>query len=327
MAPSEETTSATCSQQPEQDVARAKLQQDSPKIQQGVSTNFEENIGHSGSPSCVGTIDPVLDGPKNVATNGTENIDPLVESQNSNASVCVKNVNPRVNSPKSGSNNSIGNSDSVADKNVDHILDSSQSVENTDQTVDGPGICAAVTENVCPDGNGSESVVNTNKRHNDEIHDGPTKVATNYAENDDKVVISAKCVTATNLDNVEQGAECSTSVSSVVNEKKSKVVDNPKCIAVASTEDNDEIMDRLKDKDSGDNTTCVENIACAVSVSKQEIGAKSANDGNHVTVAAKVDDIEIVKKGKDVGIFSLYFSVLFKIFVCLCVCGVCVLKL
>lgn len=311
MAPSEETTSATCSQQPEQDVAGAKLQQDSPKIQQGASTNFEENIGHSGSPSCIGTIDPVLDGPKNVATNGTKNMDPLVESQNSNANVCVKNINPRVNSPKSGSDNSIGNRDSVVDKNVDHILDRSQSVENTDQVVDGRNIRAAVTENVCPDGNGSESVVNTSKRHNDEIVDGPRKVATNYVENDDKVVISSKSVTATNLDNVTQGVECSTSVSSVVNEKKSKVVDNPKCIAFASTEDIDEIMDRLKDKDSSaDNTTCVENITCAVSVSKQEIGVKSANDDSHVTVAAKVDDVEIAKKGKDVGIFYLYFPVL-----------------
>jgi hypothetical protein len=140
MAPSEETTSATCSQQQEQHVASAKLQQ-------GAPTNFEENISHNGSPSCIGTIDPVLDGPKNVATNCTENMDSLVESQNSNATVCVKNINPHVNSPKSGSNNSTENSDSVMDrhKNVDHILDSSQSVENTDQVVDGPNICAAVT--------------------------------------------------------------------------------------------------------------------------------------------------------------------------------------
>jgi hypothetical protein len=303
-------------------VSGAKLQQDSPKIQQGAPTNFEENITHSGSPSCRGTVDPFLDGPKDVATKGTENMDSLVESQNSNANVCVKNINPHVNSPKKGSNNSIENSDLIVDshKNVDHILDSSQSVENTDQVVDGPNVCAAVTENVCPDGNGSESVVNTSKRHNDQILDGPKKIATNYVKNVDRVVISSKSVTAANLDNVNKG-ECSTSVSSVVHEKKNKVVDNPKCIAFSSKEDIDEIIYRLKDKDTiADSTTCVENTACAVSVSKQEIGVKSVNDSSHVTVAAKVDDIEIAKKGKDTVLFSLYFPVLSKICVCLCVC-------
>jgi hypothetical protein len=300
MAPSEETTSSTCSQQPEQDEEGAGLQQDSHKIQQGVSTNFEETVSRSESPSCIGTIN----GPRNVATNGTENMGPFVEGQNSNADVCVKNINPHVNSRKSGSDNS----ESIVDRpeTDEHILDSSQSVESTDQVVDGPNICAAVTVNVCPDEYGSESGVNINKRHNDEIHDGPKTVATNYIENIEKVVISSKSVSASNLDNANQGVECSAIVSSVVLEAKDKVVDNLMCIAFSSMEGTDEIMDRIEDKDgSADNTTCVENIACAVSVSKQEIGVKSANDDSHVT-AAEVDGIEIAKQGKDVGIISLY---------------------
>jgi hypothetical protein len=315
MAPSEETTSASCSQQPEQDEAGAKLQQNSRKIQQDALTNFEENTSRSESPSCIGTIDPILHGPRNVATNGTENMGPLVESQNSNANICAKNSNPQVNSP----DNITENNDSIVDRHetVEHTLDSSQSAETTDQVVDGPNICTPV----CPDGYGSDSVVNINERRNDKIHDGPKTIATNYVENVEKVVISSKSVSATNVDNVNQGVEGSAIVSSVVLEVKDKVVDNPKCIAFASKEDTDEIMDRIKDNDgSANNTTCVENIACAVSVSTQEIGVKSVNDDSHVTDAAKVDGIEVAEEGKDVGIFSSYFSVLSKTYVCLYVC-------
>jgi hypothetical protein len=320
MAPSEETSSASCSQQPEQDDEGAELQQDSHKIQQGVPTNFEGNISRSQSPSCIGTINPVLDGSRNVATNSTENVGPFVEGQNSNADVCVKNINPHVNSRKGGSDNS----ESVVDRpeTDEHILDSSQSVESTDQVVDGPN--AAVTVNVCPDGYGSESGVNVNKRHNDEIHDGPKTVATNYVENVEKIVISSKSVSASNLDNANRGVECSAIVSSVVLEVKDKVVDNPKCIAFSSMEDTDEIMDRIEDKDgSVDNTTCVENIACAVSVSKQETGVKSVNDVSHVTDAAEVDGIEIAKEGKDVGIFSFrtFLFCLKCMYACTCVCS------
>jgi hypothetical protein len=165
--------------------------------------------------------------------------------------------------------------------------------------------------------------VNTSERHDDQILDGPKKVATNHVENVDKVVISSESVTATNLDNVNQGAECITSVSSVVLEKKDKVVGNPKCIAFASVENLDEIMDRPKDKESSaDNTACVENIARAVSVSKQQVGIMSVNDDSHVTVAVRADDIEIAKEGKDVGIISLYFlSCLRYLYASVCVCG------
>jgi hypothetical protein len=309
MAPTEETTSATCSQ-PVQDETGAKLQQDSPKVQQGVPSNFEENITHSKSPSCKGTVDPVLDVPRNVTTNGTENINSLVESQNSNTYVDVENISPHGNSVKIVSDNSTENNNSVVDRHetIDrHILDSSQSVDTTDQVVDSPDICTAVSESVCPDGSGSESVVNIKKRHNQQILSGSKKVATNYAENVEKVMIISECATDTNLDNVNLGVECSASDSSVVLEDRDKVVDNSKCIAFATMED-DEIMDKPKDRGgSADNTTSVESIACAVSVSEQEIGVKNVNEDSHVTVAATIDDIDIAKKGKDVGIF--YFLI------------------
>jgi hypothetical protein len=322
MAPSEETTSATCSQQQEQDVAGAKLQQDNPKIQEHAPTTREENINLNVSSSCVGNVDTDADSLKSVATNCADNIVSLAQRPNGDAIVCVENINPHVNGLKSLSNNCMGNTESVVDisknvrttckEDINHILDNSESVGNAGQVVDSPNISVVIAENVGQGEDSPRSVINSSIKNNDQILDGPKKVATNCVENIDQVVTDSKSVTTTNLDNVNQVVECPASVNSVVIGMEEKVVDSPKCVASASADNTAEVGDSPKNEDVGASTiTCVENIACEVSVSKERVANMSTDNASPVVPATRVGCIETGNKGKDV--FFLYSPVLFEI--------------
>jgi hypothetical protein len=311
MAPSEETNSATCSQQQhqqqEQDVAGAELHQDSPKFQQGAPTNCEENINCSASPDHVGDTDPFVDSPKSVTNNCTENMDSLAENLNSDANVCVENINLHMNSPESGSSNSVGNTHVITDgpNNVDSsckeiidntVEDSSQTVRNIDHVVDRPRVSDTVTGSVGQCGDSPKSVVNFSVRNNDKILDGPKKVATNCAQNVEQVVTSSKSDTAAHLENANEGVECPVSVL-----KEDEVVDSPKYVASLSVDNSAKVMDRPENKDVGASAAaCIVNIACAVNASEQHISNLSADCDSRVTLAAEVDDIETAKEGKDV---------------------------
>jgi len=348
MAPSEETATATCSQQQKQDVAGAKLQQDSPKIQQDTPTKIEEdmnsntnpcytgqvidglrnasdhgdNVNPSTSPSCV---DSVTDGVKSVTTDCAENADSVAESQNS-TSACVK---PLVNAPKIGVNRCVGNTDSVVGRHkivdktckedIDHILGSSHSVANTDQVVDDPDNSVTTTGNVCRAGHSPMSVAG--KINVDQILDGPKEVAAGSVENPAQIVTSAKSVAATCVDSVINKGVVNPSVDRVVAATEVSVVHNPEYIACASTENTADVTDRPENKAGGTNAISrVENIACVASVTKQQVTNMITDDASHASVASKVVDMENANEGKDADVFAFCLPLLFKIYVNVHVC-------
>jgi hypothetical protein len=350
MAPSEETATATCSQQQKQDVAGAKLQQDSPKIQQDTPAKREEDVNRSTSPSCIdqvidglknasdrgdsmnhsaspSSVDSVTDGHKNVTTDRAENADSLVESQNS-TNACVKDCEPHVNCEESGFNSRVGNTASVVDRHknvdttckedIDHILDSSQNVANTDQVVDDPDNFITTAGHVCQAGDSPKTVVVADKI-NDQILDGPKDVAADCVENTDQVVTSAESVTATCLNSVINERVVNPSV-----DGGDKVVNTPESVACASVENTAEVTDRPESKAGGTNAISrVANMACVVSVTQQQVTNISTDDASHVSVASKVVDVETANEGKDADTFALYLSLSFEIYVHVCVC-VCV---
>ena len=350
MAPSEETATATCSQQQKQDVAGAKLQQDSPKIQQDTPAKIEEdmnsntnpcytgqvidglrnasdhgdNVNPSTSPSCV---DSVTDGVKSVTTDCAENADSVAESQNS-TSACVK---PLVNAPKIGVNSCVGNTDSVVGRHkivdktckedIDHILGSSHSVANTDQVVDDPDNSVTTTGNVCRAGHSPISVVVAGKINVDQILDGPKEVAAGSVENPAQIVTSAKSVAATCVDSVINKGVVNPSVDRVVAATEVSVVHNPEYIACASTENTADVTDRPENKAGGTNAISrVENIACVASVTKQQVTNMITDDASHASVASKVVDMENANEGKDADVFAFCLPLLFKIYVNVHVC-------
>lgn len=326
MAPSEETATATCSQQQKQDVAGAKLQQDSPKIQQDAPAKLEEDMNSNTSPCCTGQItdglrnasdhgdnvnrstspscvDSVTDGVKSVTTDCAENADSVAESQNS-TSACVK---PHVNGSKSGFNSCVGNTDSVVDRHkivdttckedIDHILGSSQSVAYTDQVVDDPDNSVTITGSVCRAGHSPMSVV-AGKINGDQILDGPKEVAAGSVENSGPVVTSAKSVGATCADSVVNKGVVNLSVDRVVSATEDSVVDNPDYIACASTENTADVTDRPENKAGGTNAISrVENIACVASVTKQQVTNMITDNASHASVASKVVDVETANEG------------------------------
>jgi hypothetical protein len=314
MAPSEETTGSTCSQQQqeqeqEQDVVGAKLQQDSPKIRERAATTCDENINLSISVNSVGN-DTDTDSLKGVPTNCAENTVSSVQHSNGHAVVCVENINLHVNSLKSLCNNCIRSTEPVVDssKNVhitckedmDHVLGSSESAGNAGQVVGSPNISAVITENVGQGEDSTRKVINTSIKNNDQILDGPKKVSTNCVENIDQVVMNSRSVTSTNLDSINQ-VECPTSVASVVAGKEVKVVDSPKCVASSTAYNTPEVMDNPKNKDASASTvTHVENIARAVSVSNEQVAKMSTNDASPVISATRVGCSETGNRGKDV---------------------------
>jgi hypothetical protein len=336
MAPSEETATTTCSQQQQQDVAGAKPQQDSPKIQQGGPDKRDEdmnrntspscinqvteglknaselgdNMNHSASPSCV---DKVADGVGCVATDSAENVDHLTGSQNSTIA-CVKNCSSHVNGSKIGFGSCVSNTDSDVDKQktvdttyeediINHILDSPQNVADTDQVVDDPDVSVTTTGNICQAGDSPKSVVIANKISDDQIVDGRKEVAANCVENSDQGVTSAKNVIATCLDSVVNESVVNPSVDSVV----FAVVDNPEYVAYASVENTAEVTDKPENKAVGTTAISrVESLACVVSVTKQQVANMSADDASHVSVASKVVDMETANEGKDADIFAFY---------------------
>jgi hypothetical protein len=321
MAPSEETTSAACSEQQEQDVAGAKLQQDSPRVQEHASATRDENIDLSVSPNAIGNVETVADSVKSVATSCAENIVSLIQRPDSDGVTCVENINPHVNNLKSLSDNSVVTADSAVDstKNVcptweeglEHFLNSSECVGNDGEVVESPNISAAFTGNIGQHEDSPKSVLSTSIRNNDHIPDGPKKVASKCLEYIEQDVANSKSVTATNLSNIHQVAECPASVDSVVIGKEEKVVDNPKCVASACVDIASEGTDNPKNEGVSDSTTTlVENVACAVSVSKDRVANVSMDNASPVTPATKVDCSEAGTKGKD--ILFLYFPRFFK---------------
>jgi hypothetical protein len=356
MAPSEETATATCSQQQKQDVAGAKLQQDSPKIQQDAPAKLEEDMNRSTNPSCIGQVidglinssdhgdsvnrstspscvDSVTNGVKSVTTDRAENADSVAESQNT-SSASVKNYKPHVNGPKNGCNSCVVNTDSVVDRlkivdttskeDTDHILNSSQSVTNTDQVVDDPDNSVTTTGNVCHAGDSPKSVVVASKINDDQILDGPKKVAAGGVENTGQVVTSAKSVAATCVDSGINKGVVNPSVDRVVCATEDSVVDNPEYIACASIENTAEVTDGPANKAGGTNAISrVENIACVASVTKQQVTNMITDDASHASVACKVVDMETANEGKDADVFAICLPFLFEIYVhvhmCVCV--------
>ena len=352
MAPSEETATATCSQQQKQDVAGAKLQQDSPKIQQDAPAKLEEDMNSNTSPCCTGQVidglrnasdhgdnvnrstspscvDSVTDGVKSVTTDCAENAYSVAESQNS-TSACVK---PHVNAPKSGLNSCVGNTDSVVSRHkivdttckedIDHILGSSHSVANTDQVVDDPdNSVTTTTGNVCRAGHSPMSVVVAGKINDDQILDGPKEVAAGSVENPGQIVTSVKRVAATCVDSVINKGVVNANVDRVVSAAEDSVVGNPEYIACASTENTADVTDRPEDKAGGTNAISrVENIACVASVTKQQVTNMITDDASHASVASKVVDMETAKEGKDADVFAFCLPRLFKMYVHVCVCA------
>ncbi|GFG29505.1 hypothetical protein Cfor_05058, partial [Coptotermes formosanus] len=325
MAPSEETATATCSQQQKQDVAGAKIQQDSPKIQQDAPAKREEDVNrspsasrtdqvidglqnatdcgdsmnHSSNPSCV---DTVTDGHKSVTTDCAENVDSLVGSRNS-TNACVNNCKPHVTGQKSGFSSCVGNTDSVIDRrkkvdttskeDIDDILDDSQNVANAEQVVDDPDNSVTTAGHFCRAGDSPKSVVVADKRNDDQILDGPKEVAADCVETTDQVVTSAKSVAATCLHSVINESVVNQHVDSVVCAKEDEVVGDPESVVCASIENTAEVTDKPENKADGPNAISrVENMACVVSVTKQQVTNVSIDDASHVSVASKVVDVE-----------------------------------
>ena len=353
MAPSEETATATCSQQQKQDVAGAKLQQDSPKIQQDAPANLEEDMNSNTSPCCTGQVidglrnasdhgdnvnrstspscvDSVTDGVKSVTTDCAENADSVAESRNS-TSACVK---PHVNGPKSGFNSCVENTDSVVDRHkivdttckedIDHVLGSSHSVANTDQVVDDPDNSVTTTGNVCRAGHSPLSVVVAGKINDDQILDGPKEAAAGSVENPGQVVTSAKNVSATCVDSVINKGVVNPSVDRVVSATEDSVVDNPEYITCASTENTADVTGRPENKAGLTNAISrVENIACVASVTKQQVTNMITDDASHASVASKVVDMETANEGKDADVFCILLASFIqdkRSYACVCVC-------